>query len=104
MRVRPFLVFLAVLLTAAVFFGCAKKEEPKPVAQAQALSADAADGKILLERLCVTCHSLDRITSRKENKEKWAEIIKTMQAKQPGIINDEAAGKILAYLSTLPGK
>jgi cytochrome c5 len=104
MRVRVFLAFLAVLMAASVFSGCAKKEEPKPAVQAQALSANAQDGKILLERLCVTCHSLDRITSRKDSKEKWAEIIKTMQAKQPGIINDEAAGKILEYLSTIQAK
>ncbi len=106
MSKRPLIAFLAVLLTAAVISGCAKKEEPKPAAPAAApaaeLSASAVEGKILLGELCTTCHSLDRITSRKESKERWAEIVKTMQGKMSSVLSEESAGKILEYLSTLP--
>lgn len=97
--------FLAVLL---VFFfvsasGCAKKEEPAPAAPAP-LSEDAEEGKILVEHMCVVCHSLERVQARAETREKWEKIIKDMQGKKPGLFSDEDARKMLEYLAARQGR
>jgi cytochrome c5 len=103
MGVRPVFALLAVLLTAGASLECAREEAPRPSARTVASANDAEDGKILLDRMCTVCHTLERVTSRKASRAKWIEIIRRMQAKEPGIIDEAAAGKILAYLSTLPG-
>ncbi len=98
----------AVILLAAVFVaGCARKEEPKPAAPqapAAAPASPVAEGKALFEQKCGVCHGLDRATGRSETREKWAEIIKTMQEKKADWISDGEAAKMLEYLSAERGK
>jgi mono/diheme cytochrome c family protein len=103
MRLRAVFPFYSILLIVVAILGCAKKEETKPAATAP-LSEAAHEGKILVEELCVVCHSLERVMSRTETREKWASIIKEMQGKKPGFISDADAVKILAYLSSKYGK
>ena len=103
MRVRAVVPFLAFLLTVAVLSGCAKKEEPKPVAPPPAVSA-VEEGKVLFEQKCSVCHGLDRATARTETKEKWASIIKEMQGKKADWISDADSAKILEFLSSSHGK
>jgi len=103
MRLGPLVCSFLVFLMIAAVSGCAKKEEPKPAAPAP-LSATAEDGKILVESMCVVCHSLDRVMSRTETREKWEKIIKEMQGKKPGFISDADTEKMLEYLSTVKGK
>ncbi len=103
MRLGPLVCSFLVFLIVAVISGCAKKEEPKPAAPAP-LSEAAQDGKILVENMCVVCHSLERVMSRNETREKWEKIIKEMQGKKPGFISDADAEKMLEYLSAVQGK
>lgn len=106
MRSRAVFAFLVILLAAVVVSGCAKKEEPKPAAPPAAAPAAApgAEGKALFEQKCSVCHPLDRATSRSETKEKWAEIVKTMQGKKADWITDADAAKIVDFLAAEHGK
>ncbi len=103
MRLEAFVCSFLVLLMIAAASGCAKKEEPKPAGPAP-LSEAAQDGKILVEKMCTVCHTLERVMERDETREKWEKIIKEMQGKKPGFISDADAAKILEYLSTVQGK
>jgi len=104
MRSRAVSAFLVVLL-AALVFGCAKKEEPKPVAPPPAPAASpVAEGKSLFEQKCSVCHGLDRAAVRSETKEKWTEILKTMQGKKADWISDAEAAKIVEFLVAEHGK
>ncbi|MGE5283677.1 MAG: c-type cytochrome, partial [Actinomycetota bacterium] len=62
------------------------------------------DGKTLFEAKCSVCHGLDRATSLTETKEKWAEIVKTMQGKKADWISDADASKIVDFLAAEHGK
>ena len=105
MRLRAVLSFLVVLLMVAALSGCAKKEEPKPVAPAPVPAVSAVkEGKALFEQKCSVCHGLDRATARVETKERWMSIIKEMQAKKADWITDADAAKILVYISSTHGK
>ncbi len=91
-----------LLLAVFVAAGCGKPAEPpKPAAPA---APAAADGKALFEQKCSVCHALDRATSRKETKEKWAEIVKTMRSKKTDWISDADAARIVDYLASQHGK
>jgi mono/diheme cytochrome c family protein len=96
---------LVVLLAAALVLGCAKKEEPKPVAPPPApVASPAVEGKALFEVKCSVCHGLDRAAARAETKEKWTEIVKTMQGKKADWITDADAAKIVEFLAAEHGK
>ena len=84
-----------VLLLAA---GCSKPEEPKQAAP-PAPAAELAEGKALFEKKCRVCHGLDRTTARKESREKWMEIVKSMQGKKADFISDAEAVKIVEFLA-----
>ena len=71
---------------------------------AAAPAAPAADGKTLFEAKCSVCHGLDRATSRTETKEKWASIVKEMQARKVDWISDAEAAKIVDFLAAEHGK
>ncbi len=105
MRSRAVFASLVVLLAAALVLGCAKKEEPKPAAPPPAPAVSpAAEGKALFEVKCGVCHGLDRATARAETKEKWTEVVKTMQAKKADWITDADAAKIVEFLAAEHGK
>ena len=105
MRLRAVLSFLVVLLMVSALSGCAKKEEPKPVAPPPAPAVSVvAEGKALFEQKCSVCHGLDRSTARVEKEERWEAIIRDMQKKKAGWITDADADKILQYLSSTHGK
>lgn len=111
MRIRTSLLCLFSLLLLMVAAGCSKPEAPKqeappPAAPAAAAPAagGAADGKSLFDQKCSVCHGLDRATARSESKEKWAEIVKTMQGKKADWISDTEAQKIVDYLASEHGK
>ncbi len=109
MRSRTGFASLVVLLAALFAFGCAKKEEPKPAAPPPAPAASpavspAVEGKAIFEQKCSVCHALDRATSRTETKEKWAEIVKTMQSKKADWISDAEAAKVVEFLAAEHGK
>jgi len=101
MHVRSVVLIVVSMMLLAFAIGCAKQEPPKPAAPA---AAPAADGKALFETKCSVCHGLDRVTARKETKEKWASIVKEMQGKKAGWISDADALKIIESLSAELGK
>lgn len=106
MRFRGGVPFVLVLLFLVLGVGCSKSEAPKsapPAPTAPAVSA-AAEGKALFEQKCSVCHGLDRATARKETKEKWAEIVKSMQSKKADWISDADAAKIVEFLASEHGK
>jgi mono/diheme cytochrome c family protein len=105
MRLRAVWSFLVMLPMVAAVSGCARKEEPKPVAPAPVPAVSAVEeGKALFEQKCGVCHGLERATARTETKEQWMVIIKQMQAKKADWIPDADAAKILEYLSSTHGK
>jgi mono/diheme cytochrome c family protein len=84
--------------------GCSKQEPPAPAAPAAPVAAPLPDGKTLFEMKCSVCHGIDRAMVHKETKEKWASIIKEMQAKKVGWISEDEAAKIVDYLAAEHGK
>ncbi len=108
---------LVAAAAAAAMIGCSKQEAPKteappaapPVASAPAAAPaagapDVAASKVLFEQKCSICHKIDRATSRQETREAWTGLVKKMQAKQPGSISDDEAGKIIDFLTAEHGK
>lgn len=108
MRVRFVVPCVLSLIVLALAVGCSKQEAPKqaapPAVPAAAPAAPVADGKTLFAAKCSVCHTLDRATSRTETKEKWAELVKTMQTKKAGWISDEEASRIVDFLAAEHGK
>ena len=108
MRVRSVVLIAVSVMLLAFAIGCAKQEPPKPAVTeapaAAAPAAPAADGKTLFEAKCSVCHGLDRATSRTETKEKWASIVKEMQARKVDWISDAEAAKIVDFLAAEHGK
>ncbi|MGE5188631.1 MAG: c-type cytochrome [Gemmatimonadota bacterium] len=102
MSVRAAFAFPVFLVAAVLVAGCAKKEEAPPAPPAPAASP-AVEGKALFEQKCSACHGLDRATSLSLTKEKWAEIVKSMQAKRPDWIPDADAAKIVEFLAAEHG-
>lgn len=108
-RIRIALSFVAAVALAGLV-GCSKPEAPKteapPPAPAPATpaQADVAGPKALFEQKCSVCHAIDRATSRQETKEGWTELVKKMQAKQPGAFTDEEAARIVDFLAAEHGK
>ncbi|MBI5419204.1 MAG: photosystem P840 reaction-center cytochrome c-551, partial [Deltaproteobacteria bacterium] len=88
-------LFLVVLAA-----GCSKPEAPKQAAPAAPAVTAAAEGKALFEQRCGVCHGLDRTTARTETKERWMEVVKSMQGKKADFISDADAVKIVEYLAT----
>ena len=103
MRIRGGIPFVLVLLFVVLAVGCSKSEAPKSAPPSPAASA-AAEGKALFEQKCGVCHGIDRATARHESKEKWAEIVKSMQGKKADWISDADASKIVEYLASEHGK
>lgn len=105
MRVRGGISFVVVMLFVVLALGCSKPEAPKPAVTpaAPAVSA-AAEGKSLFEQKCGVCHGLDRATVRHESKEKWVEVVKSMQGKKADWISDAEATKIVEFLASEHGK
>lgn len=96
----PSLVLLSLVM--AVASGCSKQEPPKPAAPPAPTAAQ--EGKAIFEQKCGVCHGLDRATALRETKEKWAEIVKSMQGKKADWISDQDAAKIVEFLATEHGK
>jgi len=113
MRYRYVFSFLFVISLLACGIGCPKSEAsamngaaastPAPPIPAHAVKSPAANeaavqGQSLFEQKCSQCHELSRATARTETKERWAEIVKKMQAKPGSGITDADADRILDYL------
>jgi len=105
MHVRAGISFVVVMLFVVLALGCSKSEAPKQEAPPAAPAVSAAvEGKALFEQKCSVCHGIDRATVRHESKEKWAELVKSMQGKKADWISDADAAKIVEFLATEHGK
>jgi len=102
MRIRGGILFVLVLLFVILAVGCSKSEAPKSAPPPAAPAA--AEGKALFEQKCGVCHGIDRATARHESKDKWTEIVKSMQGKKADWISDADASKIVEYLASEHGK
>lgn len=105
MRNRGGIPFAVILLSVFLAAGCSKPEAPKAAAPPPAPAVSAAvEGKTLFESKCPVCHGLDRATVRQESKEKWAEIVRSMQSKKADWISDAEASRIVEFLASEHGK
>ena len=108
MRVRSVVLGVVSVMLLAFAVGCSKQEPPAPAAPAApaaaAPAAPAADGRSVFEAKCSVCHPLDRVTVRKETRDKWASIVKEMQGKKADWISDAEASKIVDFLAAEHGK
>lgn len=101
MRVRSVLLIVVSVMLLIFAIGCAKQEPPTPTPAPPPPppAVRVPDGKTVFEMKCSVCHGIDRATSRKETKEKWADIVKQMRAKKVDWISDAEAAKIIDYLA-----
>jgi mono/diheme cytochrome c family protein len=104
MRIRGGIPFVVVLLFVVLAVGCSQPEAPKSAPPPAPAVSAAAEGKGLFEKKCGVCHGLDRATARHESKDKWADIVKSMQGKKADFISDAEASKIVEYLAAEHGK
>jgi mono/diheme cytochrome c family protein len=95
-------VLFPMIVAVALAAGCSKPEAPKP--PPPPVVTPSAEGKTIFEQKCGVCHGFDRATARKESKERWLEIVKSMQGKKADWISDAEAGKIVEFLATEHGK
>jgi mono/diheme cytochrome c family protein len=102
MRMRVGVLSVVILFLVVFAMGCSKADAPKP-AGTPVVSA-AAEGKALFEQKCGVCHDIGRATARQETKEKWTEIVKTMQGKKADWIADADVAKIVEFLASEHGK
>lgn len=114
MGTRTVLVPGLVLLVTTMC-GCAKQQTATaPVPDSRAAQTPlttgsgvttkpATDAKGLFETKCIKCHKLEVATSRTETRERWEQIVKDMQGKQPGWISDAEAAQIADYLASAHG-
>ncbi len=62
-------------------------------------SASGQEGKALFESICDKCHSLERPLIKDKGLDGWKRTIKRMAGYADGVISEEAAEKIAAYLA-----
>lgn len=55
-------------------------------------------GQAVVERLCINCHEVERITLRRETEDRWAAIVDTMAQRGVAMTDDEYV-QIVAYLT-----
>ena len=72
-------------------------EEQQPTTQPV-----SADGAVLLQDRCGTCHGLDRVTSVRKTREEWEQTVTGMVAKGAKLDQDELE-TLIAYLATTYG-
>lgn len=69
-----------------------------PAAAAPQNGASSLDGKQLLQERCSVCHTIDRVTSKKETSAGWTKTVDKMIAKGAQLNADERAA-LIDYLA-----
>lgn len=81
-------------LIIPVFSACSAEKQP----------GQLADTKVLFEKKCSTCHSIDKPKSQKKAQAEWTETVMRMKNKNGAPVNDEEAKAITEYLAKNYGK
>jgi competence protein ComEA len=66
-------------------------------------SAQAQDGKALVEKVCTACHSLEVVTGQKMTKDQWSDTVADMVSRGASA-SDEDLDKIVDYLAKNYGR
>ena len=86
------LSLLALLLPILWIGGAA--QQPRP-----SLPADAAAARETFLRVCVKCHTAERITAQPRTRQQWEEVMVTMRGSRGAVFSDEEFEIIAAYLT-----
>ncbi|HEY5054992.1 MAG TPA: hypothetical protein VII58_02460 [Acidobacteriaceae bacterium] len=98
---RPLLISALAAVTLCAIAQSAPPPAPAPspapaVQDPDALPAGA--GKDLVQRACVACHNVRRVTAARETKEEWNQTVDKM-IEHGAILSDAEADTIVQYLS-----
>ena len=83
------------LLLLSVWGAGAAQEQAKP----PALSAEDASARDTFVRVCVKCHTADRVTSEGRSRSQWEATIISMQTSRGALVTPEEFDIVLNYLS-----
>jgi mono/diheme cytochrome c family protein len=96
---RPLLISALAAVTLCAFAQSAPAPSPTPAPAVQDPDAlPAGAGKDLVQRACVACHNVRRVTAARETKEEWNQTVDKM-IEHGAILTDSEADTIVQYLS-----
>ena len=93
-RAGPFAILLAVLLPWAV--PAPSGQEPPATPQQKIEGARARE---TFERVCVRCHTAERVTAQPRTRGDWEEVIIAMRTTRGAVFTDEEFATVLDYLA-----
>lgn len=92
-------VFLQVPLYAGLYFISAIKSQYISLTEkGKLVRVNVNMGRKIVQQKCATCHSLERVYAHVKSEPEWRDYVTRMRAKDPALMNDEEASKVLGYL------
>ncbi len=76
---------------------------PWAAVEAQSEKGAPQSSQRLFEETCAACHPLDRALAAHKTAAKWSATVKRMAGKTPGLISEQDAQTIAAYLAETQG-
>ena len=95
---------LVLLLSAGLLLACGGSEatDTSQAEEPEAAPEEKADGQVLLEERCTSCHGLDRTTSATKTREEWEKTV-TRMVQKGAELNEQEMSILVDYLAQTYG-
>jgi len=95
---------LVLLLSAGLLLACGGSEatDTPQAEEPEAAPEEKADGQVLLEERCTSCHGLDRTTSATKTREEWEKTV-TRMVQKGAELNEQEMSILIDYLAETYG-